>query len=162
MNRTIRSLVELASISLCSLLVLTACMASTHNILAPGEPFDRNNITRLKPGVTTLSEVLGWFGPPDKIIDGTQSMPEPIPPPGFSDVSERSIEKTVPTRVLTAPEGMVILVYVERAGYNHYSAGTPIVLPVSGLRIDIGYHEKELFIYLSKKDKVVTQVSTGL
>ncbi|MCI0557021.1 MAG: hypothetical protein MN733_00885 [Nitrososphaera sp.] len=147
---------------LCLLIFLTACMASTHDILAPGKPFDRNNIARLKPGVTTFSEVLSWFGPPDKIIDGTQSMPEPIPLPGYSELSERSIEKTVPTRVLTAPEGMVILVYVERAGHNHYSAGTPIVLPVSGIRVEKGYHENELLIYVSKKEKVVTQVSSGL
>lgn len=139
-------------------------MASIHRILAPGAPLDRTKIARLKPGITTLSEVLGWFGPPDKIIDGTQTIPEPIPPPGFSDVSDSRIEKTVPTRVLTAPEGMVILVYVERAGYHHDSRGAipAPVLPVSGIRIDIGYHEKELFIYLSKKDKVVTQVSMGL
>ncbi|MCI0561459.1 MAG: hypothetical protein MN733_23475 [Nitrososphaera sp.] len=60
--------------------------------MAPGVPFDRTNITRLKAGVTTLSEVLDWFGPPDKIIDGTQKIPEPIPPPGFSDGSDSSIE----------------------------------------------------------------------
>ncbi|MCI0561458.1 MAG: hypothetical protein MN733_23470, partial [Nitrososphaera sp.] len=59
---------------------------------------------------------------------------------------------------------MVILVYVERVGYHHDFQGVipAPVLPVSGIRIDIGYHEKELLIYLSKKDKVVTQVSTGL
>lgn len=156
MNRTCQAP---AAIAICYLALLTGCMTSAQTFkLAPGVPLDRSKIALIKAGVTTLSEVLDWFGPPDYIIDGTKRMLEPIPPPYFLF---HPIETSVPTRVLTAPEGTVILVYAVREGQIDYSH--LLVAPVvTGVKIAHDYHEQELYIYLSKKDRIVVEVLRGV
>jgi hypothetical protein len=56
-------------------------------------------------GVTSLRDILAWFGPPEYIIDGTQTIPETHPAffPGVQ----------IPTRVLSSREGEVLLVYTK-------------------------------------------------
>ncbi|MCI0400376.1 MAG: hypothetical protein L0Z68_03615 [Gammaproteobacteria bacterium] len=84
----------LGAMAACLLTLLTGCMTSAQTLrLAPGVPFDRGKIAGIKPGVTTFSEVLNWFGPPDYIIDGTKTVLGPIPPPYLSfQPTEESVQ----------------------------------------------------------------------
>lgn len=117
----------------------------------PGE----EEIGLIKPGETTFSEILDWFGPPHFVIDGTQEM---------LDVEAVMASKSpwigfLPTRTLTAPEGMVILVYQ----YYDVEIGIKAIAMGVGTSVHINQKMKdgEIFIYLSKTDRVVEEIVVG-
>ena len=93
-----------------------------------GVPLDRGKVAQIQQGVTTLKEVLAWFGPPDFIIDGTQRMPDTRSMGaayGANPVSPTLFFGTTPIRprLLTSPEGTVILIYISAELFNRFVLG---------------------------------------
>lgn len=133
---------------------LTGCI--THRTITVGIPVDKSKVALIKPGITTFSEILEWFGPPDYIIDGTQRMvDEAARIPGDSPY------KPIPTRTLTSPEGMVILIYSNatiKTGGGSFGGVTGFVR-AERMQLQTEHDLNEIFIYLSKKDRVVMEVA---
>ncbi|MGH8065517.1 MAG: hypothetical protein ACRERE_09815 [Candidatus Entotheonellia bacterium] len=118
-------------------------------------------VAQIQPGVTTLKDVLAWFGPPDFIIDGTQRIPDTRSMGaayGANPVSPTLFFGTNPIRprFLTSPEGTVILIYICAELSNRFvlagGAGT------GGQEIS---EADELFIFISKDSLTVTDVAVG-
>ncbi len=101
---------------------------------------DNAKVKSITPGTTTLFEVLALLGPPDAIIDGTQRVDGPNGP-----------------RVMSSPEGSVILYYLSGALRMPITPRVSAQLPDS--EPPKSPHVKELFIVLSKKQKIVNSVS---
>jgi len=149
------------------LAVLTGCTVMK---ASGGTTLDKNEVALIKPGVTTFSEVLAWFGPPDSIIDGTQTGLGPVHYPVEINNSFKAtaaadlragrrpvigVTKFEPIGVYTAPEGMVIL------SYGRGSASiTVVAVPTPVGRADQSYgesHGEGFLIYNSKKDRTVVK-----
>ena len=116
-----------------------------------GLPLDKSKIKRIMPGVTTFSEILAWLGPPDFIIDGTQRMVDEAAP--ISDLSA-----PVATRTLASPDGEVILIY---SNPSMVGRDTFAVVGVDAYDRHLGARPYEVFIYLSKKELMVTDLGVG-
>jgi len=116
--------------------------------LTMGVPPAKAVLEQIKPGITTLTEVLKLLGPPEFIIDGTQELVD----------YERS-SGGVSTRTISAPEGMVILIYT-------LSLTVDITLDLRTLggvtmQMDRAIHNNELFIFVSKNDRMVASLVSG-
>ncbi len=142
-------------LGLCGLLivqcVLSSCIASSHETKV-GVELDEARIGEIKPGTTTFSEILEWFGPPDYIIDGTQQIYDTVSATGGPEI---------PTRVFTAPPGMVICIYV-RSRYQ--GSGAVSMVPIMGLdgaSYRFSARANELFVYISKQDRRVIEFIVG-
>jgi len=132
-----RSLQQIASIFVAAL--VAGCGVGYLSV-KPTSPLDRQRLSTLVPGVSTFSEVLTQFGPPDAIVDGTKQFK---PAPSGSVLA---------TRVINAPDGMVILIYADASGYG----ATLNAANVVGVKNDIVANE--VFIYVSKTTLKVVEV----
>jgi hypothetical protein len=110
-------------------------------------PLDRKGLSALVPGVTSFSTVVSEFGPPHAIVDGVKDLATPPAGPLTPQT------KALPSRVVHAPDGMVILVYF---GDLSASGGFLTVATVAGSRSEIAANE--VFIYLSKTTLKVVEV----
>jgi hypothetical protein len=150
--------------------VLAGCVTGTVMNFSGGTNLDKNKVALIKPGVTTLSEILEWFGPPWSIIDGTQyglrgefisrqpGTPLPAATAGPTSGAPRvvGVMKYVQSNAWTAPDGMVILAYGRASG--HAAAGFAAV-PVGGMasQTHVEAQGDAFLIYLSKKNRTVVK-----
>jgi hypothetical protein len=112
---------------------------------APPAASDRSGF--ITPGTTTFSEILDQLGPPDYIIDGRQEI---------VDVAGDALGlagSPIPTRTLTAPDGMVILIYTSSISQLDFQGWSSMHVQ---RRVS-----NEIFIYLSKEDRTVVSVGAG-
>jgi len=117
-----------------------------------GSQLNPDKINSIEPGVTGIAEILEWLGPPDLIIDGTKKI--------FDQENAGSVMYgSISTRTLTAPEGMVILVYFLRSEYTTTLRGVSV--GYTAIQVQEVIRPNELFIYLSKKDKTVVSLVSG-
>jgi len=152
---------KIASSILCALIVLMicclqfGCVIGHRSITTFGNPLDQGKISLIKPGATTLGEILTWFGPPDFIIDGSQRIVDTQSL--IAGYSAKPNQYPIPTRTLASPEGMVILIYIhkkiEAVGKTFSLIHTSAIYKGKAIM-----HSKELFIFLSKKDLTVVEI----
>ena len=150
--------------------ILPGCATGTVIKFSGGTTLDKEKVARIKPGVTTLSEILEWFGPPWSIIDGTQyglrgefisrepGKPLPAATAGPTSGVPRVIGlmKYVHSNAWTAPAGMVILAYGRATGL---ASGGFAAVPVGGMasQTHVEAQGDGFLIYLSKKDRTVVK-----
>lgn len=134
--------------------VLAGCLSGRTTV---GNPLNQDKVGLIKPKVTTFSEILTLLGPPDYIVDGTKSvMDEEAFYSMFATMrvdpnADDYPETPVSTRVLTAPDGMVLLIYRQ----------TVMRETTVARRLSLGIRPGELFIYLSKKDRTVITLTSS-
>jgi hypothetical protein len=137
-----------------SLCLSAGCVSFRAKVESGSTPSERE-MGLIKPGETTFSEILDRLGPPHYIIDGTQEMLDVE----AMMASQGVMSGIVPTRTLTAPEGMVILIY------QYYDVETGVKgIPMgigASMHIDQKIKEGEIFIFLSKTDRVVGEIVVG-
>lgn len=132
---------------------LSGCMAMVRVSYSGGTPVDKEKAALIKPGITTLSDILAWFGPPDVIIEGTQKV---------LDYTQVHYDRTKdvdewPMQIVTAPEGTVILAYWKGEGV---SGSALVAEPFTQSKYMHLYHEIRADVYaivLSKKEKTVVE-----
>ena len=117
-----------------AVLVLGGCVAYR---LTTGHasPIDPAVAEHIRPG-TPLSDVLSRLGPPDYIVDGTRRI---IDAAGG------------PPRVLTAPDGAVILVYGHASSETTFMGGGL----VPGAEARSAHLVADVFVFVSKTERVV-------
>lgn len=152
-----------AILNLLFLCILSSCVAGvggSHVKVASGYLLDKSKIALIKPGITTLSDILAWFGPPHYIIDESHKILEQQPTPSQYLLTGLEFAESFPTRVLTAPDEMFLLIYVygEKDFVFHYAH----VAGAGAGSIDVKYKDKEFFIYLSKKDRTVVTTAGNI
>lgn len=159
--------IPLVFVTLLAICPLASC-AAVGVKATMGRSLDESKISGIKPNVTSLAEVLAWFGPPDYVIDGTRRMIDEEA--FFATQTSQGFEgrpptkgDPIPTRVLKAPDGMVILIYSNPeekgwtgAAYSITGQTEPVLEEsVTSAR------SNELFIFLSKKNRTVVTVAGG-
>jgi hypothetical protein len=135
-----------SAISLLSLLLLLNDCVAIRGKVTFGTALSEDNINRIKPGVTSFSELLGWFGPPGYIVDGTQTLLDLSAMAAYSP-GDPEVERT-----LSSPEGQVILIY-------QYVAQT--VTYVGSKQSPAELSSQEMLIYLDKSSHLVVSVIKG-
>lgn len=120
---------------------LSACAQVT---ITRGAPLDIGLIERIEPGVTTMSDVMTALGPPEAIIDGTQRV---------ADLDRITYQSPLATRILSAPDGEVILLYLVDANQIEAVNAVGAYIKYSEAVID------KLLIYVSKDDLTVQAVA---
>jgi hypothetical protein len=144
---------------LCLLLPgLTGCFFSAHGKSTVGAPLDREKAAQIQPGITSLKEVLSWFGPPDFIIDGTQRIPNAeaiVTAYGSKLWPIIPWSNAIKPRSLTSPEGTVLCIYQYIEYAEKADFGGIIAIGGGGPR------EGELFVFVAKDTLVVTDVAFG-
>jgi hypothetical protein len=136
---------------MCTVLLVAAvfwsCVTVTSSETAPIDP---KVSPQIKPGVSSLSEVLTLLGPPHYVIDGSRRLldEESV----WTLLRTMKSPSSIPTRELTAPEGTVILIY---SHLTFYQDSTPVHFRSHDRK------KHELFIYVSKADKKVIDVAGG-
>jgi hypothetical protein len=118
-----------------------------------GKPIDWDRLPEVESGVTTFSEILQLFGPPHYIIDGAKELVD-----NYALANAKPCFSAIPTRMLSAPEGQVILIYQHTKG--KLTLKGPAVAAAL-LKLSNDMRPNELFIYLSKKDWIVAHVVSG-
>ena len=138
---------------------LIGCSVSINQKSTIGIPLDHKEVARIQRGVTTLKEVLAWFGPPDFIIDGTQHIPNARTMGAAYSANPVGMYlfgiDPIKPRLLTSPEGTVILIYTSVDVSNR----ADVVLAVGGGGQKAG--ENEVFIFVSKDTLIVMDVALG-
>jgi hypothetical protein len=141
-------------------LLLNGCGA-VYGTITVGRRLDAAKLAQIKPGVTTMAEILQWFGPPDYVVDGRQTV---IDEPAFLaetpmdfKASHRPL-RPVPMRALRAPEGSVILIY------SAVEAQSGRAIAASGLLAQESTQARagEVFIFLSKETRKITELAVGV
>ena len=136
--------------------VLGSCVSCAVGVswmaIETGAPRDVNKPKKIEPGVTDLSDILEWFGPPDLIIDGTKEI--------FDRQGMLNPGLRLPTRTLSAPEGEVIFLYTMnlRAEVRSVEVAHPIAT-VQKKRF--GVRVNELMIFVRKRDHKIVNAFTG-
>lgn len=140
-------------------LLASGCVVAQGTITV-GRALDPAKVADLKPGITTMSEILQWFGPPDYVIDGRQVMLDEAgflaeTPMDFK--ASRQPPRVVPVRPVRAPEGTLIFVY------STVQARSGRTTAASGLLAQESTSARpgEVFIFLSKDTRKVADVAIG-
>lgn len=138
--------------------VWTGCALNSSRVSA-GRPVDAAALASITPDITTLSEVLTALGPPDYIIDGSQRLLDEEAFFASFSLSGRYNFRTkelaatpISTRILTAPEGEVILIYPATAVTGRVVGGAALKTESAAGR------SGDLLVFVSKKGRIVARV----
>jgi hypothetical protein len=121
-----------------------------------GKPLNNTEL-QITPGLTTVSQLFEDVGPPDYIIDGSRRLlDEEAFFAAFSrgryDFKTKQRESTpVSTRVLTAPEGEVILVYAATAFNGRILGGGNVPVKLEAAASKSG----DVLIFVDKLSRTV-------
>ncbi len=137
-----------------TLVVVLVASASTISCVsskvtgAIGKPLDSDSLAAIKPGETGLREILEWFGPPNQIVDGTQTILDPE----HLTTSWGAIK----TRTLSSRDGEVLLLYGTR--HQAHSWDTSHLGPLTYRKERHALRANEVMIVLRKHDHTVIGV----
>jgi len=148
---------RIRGVALTALLTSMFCGCVFH-VRAGSQRFDEQRVGHIVPSVTTMTEIFDSFGPPDFIIDGTQRVVD------TESVLYQYKLQTLPTRVVTAPQGTVILIYAGGEGSftGGYVPGPRQEPTKPDLAIEYArtaQRSDELWIFISKEDKTVMSIA---
>ena len=138
---------------------LSGCMTLRSHVTV-GQPLDPARLAQIKPGQTTMGEVLAWLGPPEFIVEGAQTVLDSrsLASGYLIDPPHAWWTDPVRTRTLTAPAGTVLFVYQSISMDMHLDLAIPtgVAAGRGGIEIEPG----DFLIFISKNDERVVDVAS--